>query len=368
VGAGAIATPGTVAGMFAVRRALGSLPMSRLLEPAIRAARDGVIVNDFQHYVLQVVGPIYGALSPFNSARPGARLLQPDLAGSLEGLSRDGEALFYHGEIGARLVQLCAESGGHLTRDDLAGYRVVERPPLEFQHRGTRILSNPPPSAGGVLIRHSLAALDTSPADYPAICRALLATDRARRDLLADADQVSRGTTHISVVDAAGNLAALTLSNGEGCGSLIPGTGIMPNNMLGEEDINPAGIGRWVPDRRLGSMMAPTMVLADEWCAALGSGGSNRIRSAVFQTLVALIDRGMTPAAAVQAPRLHVENDLLSLEPGLDPEDFAALTGSVQCWDRQNLFFGGVHVVVRGSEGRLEAAGDPRRSGAARLV
>jgi gamma-glutamyltranspeptidase/glutathione hydrolase len=367
IGAAAIATPGTVAGLFAVHRALGSLPMPRLLAPAVRAAREGVVVNDFQAYVFRVVEPIFAGIQPFDTAAPGAALVQPELAASLEALGREGEALFYRGEIATRLIELCRNQGGHLSTEDLAGYRVHVRRPLEFRHRDTRVLGNPPPAAGGVLVRHSLAALAEG-ADPEALLNALRATDRARRSLLGHGDQVSRGTTHISVADAHGNLAAVTLSNGEGCGSSVPGTGIVPNNMLGEEDINPAGIGHWHPDRRLGSMMAPTLLLAPDRSMALGSGGSNRIRSAVAQTIARLIDLRETPAAAVAAPRLHVEAGVLSLEPGIEPGDLGPTTESIQRWDNRNLFFGGVHVVLRTEKGRFAAAGDPRRGGVARLV
>ena len=163
----------------------------------------------------------------------------------------------------------------------------------------------------------------------------------------------------------------MTLSNGEGSGCLIPGTGIMTNNMLGEEDINPAGIDNWQPNRRLGSMMAPTLVLGDGFQAALGSGGSNRIRSAIVQVLVALLHHGCEPETAVGRPRLHVEADLLSLEPGLDAARFSGLPGlpeQIQQWDEQSLFFGGVHLVRHFSNGRLDAVGDPRRGGVGRTL
>ena len=120
------------------------------------------------------------------------------------------------------------------------------------------------------------------------------------------------------------------------------------NNMLGEEDINPAGIDNWQPDRRLGSMMAPSLLLGDGYQAALGSGGSNRIRSAIVQVLVALLHHRCDPNTAVNQPRLHVEPQLLSLEPGLDAAAFRDLAGvppEAQQWDAQSLFFGGVHLV-----------------------
>jgi gamma-glutamyltranspeptidase/glutathione hydrolase len=127
---------------------------------------------------------------------------------------------------------------------------------------------------------------------------------RRYRDTLLGRPFSPRGTTHISVADAAGNLAAMTLSNGEGCGRLLPGTGILLNNMLGEEDLSPAGFHLWRPGTRMASMMAPTIAEAGSGrIAALGSGGSNRIRSAVLQVVLHLVDRDRGAQDAVEAPR-----------------------------------------------------------------
>lgn len=370
IGPGSMATPGTVAGMFAVHRQLCSLPMARLMEPAIKAARAGVLMNDFQGYIFDIVRPIYRE-TDWAEARTGTLLCQPQLADSLEALARDGERLFYQGELGARLLKLCRDQGGHLTEADLKNYQVIKRSPLSINYRDHRIFTNPLPSAGGVLIGHALNQLDAVTCDPLAILKAMESANIERPRLLDHSDQVSRGTTHISVIDAAGNIAAMTLSNGEGSGCAIPGTGIMMNNMLGEEDINPRGIGRWLPDRRLGSMMAPTLVVAEQTRYALGSGGSNRIRSAILQVVCALLDRQLSPSQAVDAPRLHLEQRFLSLEPGFDPATVSALQNQVdamQQWQATNLFFGGVHLVAGYADGSFEAAGDHRRGGEGRLA
>jgi gamma-glutamyltranspeptidase/glutathione hydrolase len=182
----------------------------------------------------------------------------------------------------------------------------------------------------------------------------------------------ARGTTQISVADAAGNLASLSLSNGEGSGYLLPGTGVMLNNMLGEEDINPEGVHRWPRDRRLASMMAPSLItLRDGTRIALGSGGSNRIRSAILQVISNRVDFGMPLAEAVSAPRIHLEGGLLNLEPPCGAETLAGLARHhprIKCWEAPNLFFGGVHSVARRANGRLEGAGDPRRGGVTRIA
>jgi gamma-glutamyltranspeptidase/glutathione hydrolase len=177
----------------------------------------------------------------------------------------------------------------------------------------------------------------------------------------------SRGTTHISVADARGNIASLTASNGEGCAYMLPGTGIMLNNMLGEEDLNPGGFNRWKTGVRLASMMSPAVVeKPDGTRFALGSGGSNRIRSAVTQVLVNLLDYGMAPEQAVSAPRIHLEGDMLSIEPGYVAEALSALETSApksHIWPAKNLFFGGVHTVSVQPGGIFDGVGDPRRGG-----
>ena len=146
----------------------------------------------------------------------------------------------------------------------------------------------------------------------------------------------------------------------------------MLNNMLGEQDLNPDGFHRWEPGIRLASMMAPSVAtMADGGLTALGSGGSNRIRTAIFQVLVNLIDQGMTLEQAVDAPRLHVEHGVANAEGGLGEACREALAlaadpfaDSVMDWPRHNLFFGGVPAVSRDESGAMSAAGDPRRGGA----
>jgi gamma-glutamyltranspeptidase/glutathione hydrolase len=176
-----------------------------------------------------------------------------------------------------------------------------------------------------------------------------------------------RGTTQISVADGEGNLASLTLSNGEGCGYVLPGTGIVMNNMLGEEDINPYGFHRWPRDRRISSMMSPTfLAMTDGTWVATGSSGSNRIRSAILQVLVNRVDYGLPLIAAVAAPRIHYEGDLLNLEPPIAAETLEALGDAwprMSLWKAPSVFFGGAHSIERAPDGILEGAADPRRGG-----
>jgi gamma-glutamyltranspeptidase/glutathione hydrolase len=175
----------------------------------------------------------------------------------------------------------------------------------------------------------------------------------------------TKGTTHVSVADADGNVASMTTSNGEGSGDVIPGTGVLLNNMLGEDDLHPDGFHAATPGARVASMMAPSLVLdADgDVRLALGSGGSKRIRTAIAHVIAAFVDHGadVDLQEAVDSPRLHWDGEVVHAEPGLEADVLAALRARwpLNEWPARNLYFGGVHAVAPGRA----AAGDPRRSG-----
>jgi gamma-glutamyltranspeptidase/glutathione hydrolase len=410
IGMGSIATPGAIAGMFAVQRELCRMPMRELITPASEFARDGLVLTPFQYRLARIVEPILRASeaafaphaspqAPERLAEPGETLRQPDLADSLEALSEEGEDIFYRGAWGERLIADCAAGGGHLVEEDLAAYRVVRRKPLSTAYRGESILINPSPALGGPLILFALRLLDQidlrahrrgSASHIHALATAMDLTQRLRREGATETDPGSdplaarlidtmrkhplfpRGTTQISIADAEGNLASLTLSNGEGAGYVLPGTGIVLNNMLGEEDINPQGFHRWPQDRRLSSMMSPTLLARPDgsWVVT-GSSGSNRIRSAILQVVVNLVDFGLPLSEAVAAPRIHFEDDLLNLEPPVDDDTLSALAThwpKLRRWNQLSVFFGGAHSVLRTASHVLEGAADPRRGGAVRLV
>jgi len=275
----------------------------------------------------------------------------------------------------------------------MEAYRAIPREPVGARFLDHEILSNPPPSAGGILIAYCLALLerlatDPGPVELAEVMDAanrargeqfaanleragfageFLAEDSLRR-ALERSDRLG-STTHLAVMDEAGLCASVTCSNGTGSGMIIPGTGIHLNNMLGEEDLNPLGFHRAAPGTRVSSMMSPTLVLSHgEVVAGLGSAGSNRIRSAILQTTLNLLARRMEPQEAVDAPRIHLEGGLLQSEPGVDPAALGRLEEygqEVFRWSERNLFFGGVQVVTRDpASGRLGGGGDPRRGGA----
>lgn len=400
IGLGSSATPGMAPGLFALHEELCRLPMKRLVEPAVKAARAGFPLTEFQAYLFTVIAPILTA-SPGVAAifAPGGALTKagetfrnPDLGETLAWLAEDGARLFSDGDVGRAIVEQSSALGGHLRSDDLLRYRVERRAPLMWRHGGAEVALNPPPAASGALIAFGLGFLATlaeqgRKLDAFALMEAMEATNDARTthgERLAerlvngalargmrDAGRhpaAYRGTTHISVIDASGNAASASLSNGEGNGFILGRFGFMLNNMLGEEDLAPQGLGRWREGVRLSSMMAPTVIAgSDGSVTALGSGGSNRIRSAILQVAVNLIDRGMSLEDAVVAPRLHLEKcGTLSFEPGLrDEERLLAADRRAQAWPDLNLFFGGVHSARRHADGTVEGAGDPRRQGLA---
>jgi gamma-glutamyltranspeptidase/glutathione hydrolase len=178
-------------------------------------------------------------------------------------------------------------------------------------------------------------------------------------------------TTHISAVDARGNAASLSASTGCGSGIVVPGTGVQLNNMLGEEDLNPAGRAARV-GARLTSMMAPSLVLArGRPRLVVGSAGSVRLRAAILQIVLNVVDRGMDLREAIEAPRIHLEDGVLQLEGGIPPavaDELEAAGYDVGRWEERNLYFGGASVVAFREDGGLEAAGDPRRGGAGVVV
>jgi gamma-glutamyltranspeptidase/glutathione hydrolase len=399
VGPASCGVPGTAAGLAHALERFGTVSLADLVGPGTRLARDGAPVNAEQAYILKILAPIHERMPGTRElyAPRGKRLEQgevfvfPELAEALERYGAEGAEPFYRGEVGAALSNFVVKHGGTLGPGDLASYQALERKPIVAPFRGAEVLTNPPPSSGGILIAYCLGLLERM-GDRSGVEQLVAAMGAAndRRDLkfaealysegmeasflepigldLAAADLLG-STTHISVLDGEGSCASVTCSNGSGSGVLVPGTGVILNNMLGEEDLNPAGFHRIAAGRRVPSMMAPTVVLrAGEIALAVGSAGSNRIRSAILQTVVRVVEQGFPVAAAVEAPRLHFEQGIVQAEPGIDEEalmQFEQRGIPVARRPAINLFFGGVQAVARDPRsGELSGGGDPRRGGA----
>jgi gamma-glutamyltranspeptidase/glutathione hydrolase len=415
IGGASCAVPGTIAGLEAAHRAYGTLPWRDLVAPAIELARHGVELTRPQAYLHAILDlilrhsdegrAIYGPGGTRLVA--GDRLRMPDLATTLETLAAEGAAAMYGGELGDAVSRHVRAEGGELTREDLTGYRVVSRRPVRATFHDHEFVSNAPPSSGGVLIGYGLLLLDRLGIDGgPGTAEAMSAVAEAMREqtlaregrfasdlhrgglaqrLYADehvAAAVARmqrreaaalrervgapGTTHISVVDAEGNAASLTVSNGSGSGVIVPGTGIHLNNMLGEYDLNPLR-GRARPGRRLTSMMAPSLVLrGGRPRLVVGSAGSVRLRGAILQIVVNVVAHDLGIEDAIARPRVHLEEAHVHCEGGADPLELDRLASwgyDLVRWRRRNLYFGGASGVEVRRDGTLAAAGDPRRGG-----
>ncbi|GGI02984.1 gamma-glutamyltransferase [Egicoccus halophilus] len=401
VGHGSVAVPGCLPGYLHVQRRLGRLPLAEVVEPARRLAADGVVLGPHQAAVVHLLEPILGRSAEGRERfLPGGRRLAVDaavrnrpLADFLAAVADATVAGFDDPGIAGAIARDMAANGGLLSVDDLAAYRVVEREPLRVDYRDATLITNPGPSLGGRLLARGLQQLAARvPAAFGSgerlrqlvdafdeVWRHHTGSGDAGTDAGDDPDadavlQSRRGTTHVSVCDDAGNLASMTTSNGSCSGVILGDTGVMANNIMGESDLNPAlrpGATarrlRHDAGRRVGSMMAPSVLLRQGAApVVLGSGGSERIRTAMTQVVVALVDHGMDVAAAVRAPRVHFDGATVQVEPGFAPDAVAALARErrVNLWDVTDLYFGGTNVVTPDGA----AAGDPRRGGAAAVV
>src|SRR5205085_10218557 len=338
IGHASCAVPGNVLGLETAHRAHGSMPWAELFAPAIEHARAGIELASMQAYLHAILDSIlrhtpegrevYGRDARIEL---GGQFVQPDLAATLERIAQHGSRELYGGEIGRALVAHLREHGGRIEQRDLEEYRVIRRRPVVALFREYEFRSNPPPSSGGVLVGLGLQELESrdgrvgSAEAMAAIADAMRAQTAARGGAFVSelyrgglAKRLLSGTTHISVLDARGEAASLSSSLGSGSGVVVPGTGVHLNNMLGETDL----LGGARPGARLTSMMAPSVVLRDERPRlVVGSAGSARLRGAIMQAVVNVVGHGLDVARAIDAPRVHLEEELLHCEGGADPAE-----------------------------------------------
>ncbi|WP_457575218.1 gamma-glutamyltransferase [Desulfomarina sp.] len=403
IGLGSVAVPGVLKGLLHIHRKLGYMELKDVVAPARQLAL-GHELNSQQAHFLEILSPIMSrteqGVSLYGSAktaiREGAMLVNLETAEFLEQICIEGDESFYEGELAAKMVLEMEQGGGLLTREDLSAYRVYEKKPLSVPYGRYLFLTAAEPSMGGTLIALALQLSSRcqlgetewgSPSHLVRSVAVMKEVDRLRAEGIATPADLerfmenderiaiadnnirlfSRGTTHISIADNRGNCAAMTCSNGEGSGYFVPGTGIMLNNMMGEDDLHPQGFHAGVPGDRVFSMMSPSLLLdGNRVRLVIGSGGSKRIRTAICQVLQQVIDFHRPLQDAVDAPRLYLDEKCLQLEPGYDQFAVKALRKVVEVnlWQKQGVYFGGVHAVIPGVEG----AGDPRRGGAVTVV
>jgi len=433
-----VGVPGTVAGLALALERWGTMPLERVIAPALRLASEGI----------EVSRSLAGALASRRARltrwpatrrvfyredgtppRAGDRLVQRDLAWSLERIAEHGPAAFYEGEIARRIAADMARNGGLVTREDLRRYRPVVREPVWGTYRGHGIASMPPPSSGGVHLVQILNILE----DYPlgflghnsadtvhvmAEAMKLAYADRSKH--LGDpdfwdvpvawltskryADALRRGisldrarpsttigpgrapapestqTTHFSIMDGDGNVVSntYTINFSFGTGIVAEGTGILLNNEMDDFSAKPGVPNAYgliggeanaiEPGKRPLSSMTPTIVFRDgQPYLATGSPGGARIITTTLQVILNVVDHGMNVAAASAAPRVHHQwlPEELRVEQGLSPDTLALLRARGHDVVVRRAM-GSTQSVMRSAEGFLGAS-DPRRPGALTL-
>jgi len=404
VGPGSIAVPGAWAGLGAASGQYGALPWAALLAPAIEVGAAGFPLSGTSaSYLSYAHGPIFDrepeSKRALCHADTGTRLAEGEdvriagLADSLGVIADEGADTWYTGSIAEAMLADLGARGGHITRDDLAMYRAIERTPTFCDVDEWLVATNPAPAIGGAVLASMLVLLDDHPFTewsrdetkrLAQVQRAVLgyrarnydrAIDRERvvADLLdaaraADMNRLlgSPSTIHVSAVDNSGLACSITTSAGYGSGVMIPGTGLWLNNSLGEIELAPEGAGLLEPGQRTPSNMAPTLARrSDGAVLSIGSPGASRITTSIAQVLLNFIHLGMSLSDAVSHPRLHVElfegRPSIAYEPGVAIEAFDDL--QLRRFPDLSMYFGGVAVALWDPAAGLFQAADPRRSG-----
>lgn len=430
----AVAVPGTVRGFEYAARKYGTRPWAELLAPAVRLAREGFPVS----WGLAESLRRSQLLARFTESRrifqrdgryfePGERLVQPELARTLERIAREGADEFYEGETARRLAAAMRENGGLITLEDLRAYRVVERAPLRGRYRGFEILTAPPPSSGGIGILQMLGLLEGSgfekhgagsAASIHWMAEVMRRFFADRSEYLGDPDFVripvrglldprylaerrasidperatpserlapgrpqgyeSAETTHYSIVDSMGNAVAVTytLNGSYGSGVTAPGLGFLLNNEMDDFAARPGYPNYYglvqgeanaiAPGKRPLSSMTPTILARDgRLYMVLGSPGGPRIITTVLQVIVNVLDFGMNIREAVDWPRFHHQwlPDKLYMEPGFSPDTRALL--AARGFNLEPARSIGEVAAVLVEAGWLQGAADSRAEGKA---
>ena len=416
-----VAVPGTVAGLWAAHQRFGRLPWREVVEPAVRLARDGVVLSDDEAHALAEEGQ---ALAKDPAARraffrpdgapyaPGDQVRQPDLAWSLQRIRDGGADAFYRGEVGRRMIAGLKADGGVMTEADLAAYRPQVEAPLYSDYRGVRIAYMPPTSSGAtlaevmnILERFPMARLgwgtaaslhviaeamklgwaDRAALGRPGVTPALL-TDKAhaealaariapdrslsRADLAGDSPVESPNTTHFSVADAEGNVVAntFTLSSSFGAGVMAPGTGFLLNNSMGNLAWGARGAAepgnRPEPGKRVGSTITPIIAFRGgrPWLVS-GTPGGGYIIAVMAELLSNLIDHGLNVQEATERARINqsAAGGALELEEGVSQDLVAPLEAKGHKVTRSNTMGSTQSILLEG--GLFLGAADTRRPG-----
>lgn len=427
MGAKAICTPGAPAGWQALHDRFGTRLASELFAPAILLADSGypvsakqsaLIADSYEELqkdsLLSQTFLVEGLPPPV-----GHVLKQPRLASLLRFLSRTRLSNFYYPPVSNELLKTLIAHGSMIRQDDLMSYRVRERKPLRATYHEYEIITLPPPSSGGAALIEILKLMEPydvksmghmspeyihllalatrqaltdgtewiSDPDFDQVPVEALLSDEwissARTHLLADSvpprmtalDSAlafkNGNTTHLVVVDSAGNLVALTQSINYffGSGEVVPEYGLLLNNHMADFTYDSTGAGGLAPLHRPRSNMAPTIVRKDGHpVLVIGSPGGPRIAATLAQVLIALLDFDIPVADALNSPRFFPVRQTLAVESRIPDSTLTVLRSkgwNIQKLGSVNSYFGGVHAVqIQPVTGTLIGAADPRRDGA----
>ena len=424
VGYTSICTPGTVAGLGEVHEKYCSMAWSELLHPAIRIAKEGYPVTWSFRDSLSSPGAQYQPSgverisATADSARvylrpngsvpdEGETIRNPDYADTLEQVAAKGPDDFYHGELAGTIAADLESNGSFVTRLDLSEYRTSAYSPYKTSYRSYDVYTNGPPGAGPLLIEVlnvldglDLGALEHGGVDYLMYLAATLQlANQDRRDFLGDpevigtepietltskqrADELRNAvqggsvggiapphegpdTTHLVAVDAEGNMASITHSNGDYSGVVTPGLGFIYNNGMNRFDPQPGRASSLVPRKARLHLMMPSIAFKDGAPAlAFGAPGGNAILAALTQTFTNVVDFGMTATEAVSAPRIHAEGSTVWCEARTRSDVVAALREAghtvVQDPNSHGRSFARAQLVIIGPDGTLDGGSDPR--------
>ena len=354
IGCDTAGVPGVPAGCGAVWERWGRLSWARLVEPAIAAARAGVVLLPTHEAVLEMMSPAYTLDRGADLFAPNGRLLktgdhlhQPRLEHFLQVLSDEGHRSVYDGQLAEDLLRLCREQGGLIERKDLASYEVLMDQPEPVTYAGAQVFT-----------RRGMSALAATLAGLEDLSRL---SPAGRALALAEAiegDKKPGETTNLAVVDPQGNACVMTTSIGIGSGNWLHDVHL--NSMLGENYLRPADP---VPGARMGSMMSPTVAIdADGPVVVVGAAGGGRITGALTQVIAGVLAEGRSVPDAIERPRLHRVGQTVMIEPDFEADGEAALREAgydVRRFRTRHHFFGGVSGI-----GRTSLAADSRRDGA----
>ena len=426
----AVGVPGTVAGMEYALKKWGTMSLAQVIAPAIKLAEKGFVVGPMLASTLKEEKDNLGKWPQskaifFKNGEPlqeGDLLVQKDLANSLKLIAKQGAKAFYEGDIAKKIVAEMEKNQGLITLEDLKGYKVVERKPIEGEYRGYKVVTMPPPSSGGVHLVQILNILERYPmADYGVnsaksihyLAEAMKLAYADRSEYLGDpdfvkipvtgliskkyADELAQGisdskvkaaseikpgkpqpyesdqTTHFSVMDKHGNAVAVTytLNFNFGSGIVAEGTGILLNDEMDDFSAKPGVPNAFgliggeanaiAPQKRPLSSMTPTLVMKDNkpWLVT-GSPGGARIITTVLQSIVNTIDHKMNPAEAIVTPRVHHQwlPDELRIEEGLSPDTLSLL--KAQGYNIKEKAPMGRVQIIQATENGFYGYSDPR--------